>query len=484
MGETLKISYIALQSASDEAKWTAGALISYREELGGTVCDRITALPGADAAGYASRASGLARRKQRELLLLKNRFNRLAKKLDRFRTMAEKTDKSLGLRFRLISGCCIGRRSLGKGASDRLYRTFCIALPGKFTVTKAIADAIRWAEAGRSSTEEDLKDWFCYKEGKYWGRIVKSVVTPVASAAGAAAAAGAISFGAPIVLIVTGAGALSAGTLALISAGNAGFSFAGNIQAIKSSREGRLGLARYQGSVNGFSDYVRTHDLGDEAENEAFAQAARTVGYVKKGAEAVSTVLGVVSLGAHTSSVTGKVDAYSVSNIKENILKNLGFKKILYSMDDNGNLIPWQGEKTGYQVRYVFSPEKLFQTRSGAKKYPYLQGFFGFGKTDKYFYGTAPADLSARKYASLSTLEKAAKAILDAGYILKSTTGKLEDLRKIAQTFSDGAQPMQIGKTAETVLSVLSFVKPFSSLKRWVIAPAKLMQSLIAQAGA
>ena len=475
MSESVKISYSSLESASREAQQTAQALGAYRESVSSAVCETLQNVSGEDSSGYVSLALTAAGQKRKELLIRKQKYQSLARQLSRFSDQARQTDRNLARRIRVTGASFTGSRSLVQGVWDRAYETFCILLPGRFSVTKLIGDGIRWVDTERSAMAEDLKDWFRYKEGRYWGAMAKSVVTPVASAAGAAGAIGAVSFAGPAVLIVTGAGALSAGILAVISAGNSGFAMAGNVQALASSCEGELGLSRFQGSVKGFSDYVQTHDLGDEETNAGFAAAAGTIETVKSGAGALNVVLGAVSLGAHTSSVTGKVDGYSFGNIKENILKSFGFKPVPASSGENARPVISAEAGGSNQVEYRFSPSGLLKSRTGARYHRYLQSYLGLGKTDPFFYEASPAIPPAQKFSSLNGLEKSAKMILDAGYMIKSTMGKLEDMRKVSQALLYGEDVFSSDSTMDAWLSVLSFLKPVGSLKKWVIAPMRLI---------
>lgn len=371
------------------------------------------------------------------------------KSLDDFVTLAEEADKNTADNIQTLGDAVVGKRTIWQQAGDWIYNTFCVELVNKVPFVSAIANVIKGAWRKASSVMEYIHTWFKYKDGKYfWNgfKIAIGVIAAIAAAVVAVVAIAAAGSVAALVLAITAA--VASVVLAVIAIVNGAIGIYQNYKSKKLYDEGKLGQARYYGSIEKYSDYAKKYDLGDKRQNEKGETAGTHMDRLQVGCEVIVAITGIINFGAVKDPSTGKISGYSFDEAKKTIKKGLGFKTQRYSIDPNtGKVIKYDGAKSGYKVGDRWSFKNMFSSRQDGTGKQYFRKYLGFGATDSAFYNSNviknmaknPANTTqtvSKLFGQLKPWQKVTKTILDTGSALNSTVGQFDKFGK----FTTGVQ--------------------------------------------
>lgn len=466
----VKIDYWTLGLASKDAGTLSRRINDYKDEIQKKVIDKLSSLSGADSCGYASDASASAVAKTSELDNLKSQVDHFKTSLDNFITDAKDADKRVASDIKCTGDQYVGKRTWYQKVGDWMYDTFCVDFAGSNTVTKLLADCAGWVRSRVAGPMEDLYHWFKNKDGKYVWNIVKKVGAIVGAVVGAIGAIAGIVLSAPIaVVIVTIAAAVAAVVLLVTEVVNSGTGIVENVKAIGEARNGNIGIARYHGNTESYSDHVRKTDYGSGKSNKRHETTGKVIDYAETGATIVSLVTGIVSMGGHINKKTGKMDRISWKDFKDNVRKTFGFKRRRYILDES------TGKKTYWSD--LKNPDGTLQKASEKPKSGYkvdwhrekgesldVKKLLGIGQTDTVFFGIKPSKATYRhKMQKLPKGLRRLKNTLDVDLVITRGMGLLEnidDLRHSPDTKKDG------WKKAKEVNNLLSFWKPISYTKK------------------
>lgn len=477
---TIKVNYKALSDAADNSRSVKKTMKAYSSEIESKITNKFSNLSGSDAQGYISAASKAATNKMNELNEKAAKAEAFGTAIDTFVTNAQNADKNVATKINQTGTSYVGKRNTFQKIGDWFYNTFCVDFANSNSITKLIANCFKWGADKVSALAENVKDWFKYKGGKYIWNIVKTG-TLVFLGIGAAVSA-VLTAGTVFAIAV----AVATCIVAVIGIVNGAISIYQNIKALKMQGEGKLGQARYHGSISGFSDAVDKYDMGDEATNKRWKAGATTVDTVQTVCEVVIAINGVTNLAGVKDSHTGKVTSYKFSkkNIVKNIKESLGIKKKRMSVDlETNKLVKYNGEKSGYKYKEIRKPFKSWRS------------IFGLGATDDVFYsranGFSPNSklTNVQKFKSLSTGQKVTKTVIDSSKAVIKNIDRIEkidfihdkifehpiELNKGEKTFKE------IRKTGKSILSVFDFYKPVSLFNDVVIEPIDpIIEAIIA----
>lgn len=475
---TITISYSNLQHAVSETNKLASSISNYSGQIQSTVINKLHNLPGSDDRGYISAAESEAQRKIDELSKKRDSALNFKKDLEAFITSARDADNDVAKEIKTIGNATVGKRSGWQKVGDWLYNTFCVDLINANPVVQAISNVVKgvWRKVG--SVIEDVHIWFKYKGGKYVWNTIKVVV-------------GAIAAGAALIVSIATAGtalavaaAVASAVVFVIALVNGAVSIYNNRKASALYKEGKLGQARYYGSIESVSDAVGKYDMGDSKTNNAWKWTGNTIDAVDSICKVIIAINGIANIGGITDPETGKITGYSWEQAKENIKKAFGFKTQRYSIDKkSGKAIKYNGEKSGYKVGDRWSLKNMFNSRKDGPDKQYIRKYLGFGSTDSAFYNkNIISGMSrnpdntiqhvAKLYSKLNPLSKVSKAILDTGSVIDGTISKIESVSKIKQgvdtIFNSNESAWEKAKSGISVIKKISsnagFLKPFKTL--------------------
>lgn len=212
---------------------------------------------------------------------------------------------------------------------DITYNFFAVDLANSNVITRSICNLMKEGADDLSYVNEQAVDWFKHGNGKYVLNIVSSVALTVVAIAGAVVAFVGIPFtgGISAVGVVASIGFIAASASALISLINTGNAVKANVKAM--NIEDDPGMARFNGDISGYSDYVKKTDFHSKEANEKAEAKANFL-------DTVQVLADVISAGTCFSTtfftkeveideISKKVFDFSGNNIKNNVLKNLGF---------------------------------------------------------------------------------------------------------------------------------------------------------------
>ena len=206
-------------------------------------------------------------------------------------THAKEADKKVASEIKDLGDRFLGDRNWIQKVGDWIYDTIFVDLLNGTDLGEVAGNLLKSAETGISSLAEDAKDWFKYKDGKYWWGIaetVADVVFAVGAVVGAVAAAG------PLAIV----GTVAAVVALAITSFNAVFSIGKKMEALEDYSNGDLGKSRYNGNVDRFSDYVGKTDMGDAEDNAAWETVANVVDVVEVLADTAQVAAGAANVGA------------------------------------------------------------------------------------------------------------------------------------------------------------------------------------------
>lgn len=466
---TIKVNYKALSDAADNSRSVKKTMKAYSSEIESKITNKFSNLSGSDAQGYISAASKAATNKMNELNEKAAKAEAFGTAIDTFVTNAQNADKNVATKINQTGTSYVGKRNTFQKIGDWFYNTFCVDFANSNSITKLIANCFKWGADKVSALVENVKDWFKYKGGKYIWNIVKTTALVIAGIGAAVVAV--ITAGTALAIVA----AVAACIVAVIGIVNGAISIYQNIKALKMQGEGKLGQARYHGSISGFSDAVDKYDMGDEATNKRWKAGATTVDTVQTVCEVVVAINGVTNLAGVKDPHTGKVTSYKFSkkNIVKNIKESLGIKKKRMSVDPETNkLVKYNGEKSGYKYKEIRKPFKSWKS------------IFGLGATDDAFYsranGFSPNSklTNAQKFNKLTTGQKVMKTVFDSSSVFSKNTGRIEKVYAVYEKVFK--EPIELNngwksfkdasKTFMDVVSISDIYRP-ASLFKTVISP-------------
>ncbi len=473
---TITINYDYLSNASKYAKNISSNMDTYSGSITNKVIRKLSSLSGSDERGYIGSASASAGKKIQELTEKSGKARNFGAELEMFVSNAQRADSNVAGNIKSTGGSYVGKRTTFQKIGDWFYNTFCVDLPNSNSIIKLMANCVKWGVDKISGAAESVKNWFKYKEGKYWWNAILAFAGGVVAIASAIVAV--LTCGTVLAVVAAAAAAVSA----VIAVVNGSISIIQNGKALKKYKQGELGQARYYGSIKGFSDAVEKYDMGDASINKTFEGVGNVLDGVDTACGVVITINGVANF-AGVKDADGKVTKYKFTgdNIKKNILESIGFKKNgrkRYSVDSKGRRINYNGEKSGYKYTDTYEWERLKKRSDGQNK-SFSQSFFGFGKTDAVFYssenGFSKEDVRplSEKFKQLKSWEKGAKTILDTGSVVKTNMKRIEGVYTICDdienifTSDDGIREVVKNwkDKGDNLLSVFDFVKPVDFVK-------------------
>lgn len=427
------IKYGELEISANKARETANEMRNYTDEIQQKVTRPLSQLEGDDSQGYVSRASEFAGRKINYLNKRASQMEAYASRVETLCTHAKEADQKVASQIKDLGDNFLGDRNWIQKVGDFFYDTFMVDMLNATDFGKAVGNLLKTAQTGVSSLAEDAKDWFKYKDGKYWWGIfetVADVVVKIGAVVGAVVASG------PLAIV-----GLVAAIIALaISGFNAVFSLGKKMEALEDYSNGDLGKARYNGGVDKFSDYVDKTDMGDANENQAWATIGDIVDTTEFVAETAQVGVELFNLGA-VRDTAGNILKYDSSNanMKGNLLDKLGFQ-----MDSHSKSYHWE-------FKNLFS--------SGQNGRGALGEYLGFGKTDGFFYNSASTMSTANQFKNLGAGSKAAKTILDGGSVVSTLMQRAEDVDTLSSSMKKGITVENTWDTVKSSCSMFNFLK-------------------------
>lgn len=464
---TIKVNYKALSDAADNSRSVKKTMKEYSTGIDNKITKKLSNLSGADTQGYVSAASTAAINKMNKLNDKAAKADAFGTAIDTFVTNAQTADKNVARKINQTGTSYVGKRNTFQKIGDWFYNTFCVDLANSNSITKLIANCFKWGADKVSTLAENVKDWFKYKGGKYVWNIVKTTALAIAGIAAAVVAV--VTAGTALAI----AAAVAACIVAVIGVVNGAISIYQNAKALKMQGKGKLGQARYYGSITGFSDAVDKYDMGNEATNKRFKIGATTVDTINTICEIVIAINGVANLAGVKDPHNGKVTSYKFSkeNIMKNIKETLGIKKKRMSVDpDTKKLVKYNGEKSGYKYKNTRKPFKSWRSA------------FGFGSTDDAFYsranGFSPNSklTNVQKFNRLTTGQKVMKTVFDSSSVFSKNANRIEKVNEIYEKIFE--EPIElnngwksfkdVSKTFMNVVSTADTYRPVSLFKTFI----------------
>ena len=344
----LVIDYNNLSDGYEGYGKLAKTLENYAEEIENKVTKKISGLPGNDNSGYASSASSNASAKINSLRANSQRFSSYAGKLEKFHETAKQADKNVETSIKSVARGYVGERSVWQGFCDFIWNAVCVDFLNCTGVGRFIKSVANHVWTGVRSVAEKVYDWFKHGKGKYLWNIVSAVAVAIGAVAAAISAVAAIAtagtVAAIVIAIIAAVAAIVGGIITIVNS---------SVKAYNSGKalaEDDPGVARYIGTIDGYSDAVAKYDFGDAEKNTKMKKDAQVIDTTKTVCDIIGIVKGVSDLGAVKSDVTGEITEYKFNknNVMTNIKKKTGF----------------DFDKGKYTFKGFFSGKKVDQTSS------------------------------------------------------------------------------------------------------------------------
>lgn len=329
----ITIKFSELEDAKDKAQKVQNEISGYVSQIKKHVTTRISDLPGSDSNGYASTASTLAWQKIGQLNEKSERFSNFQGTITGFIATARSTDTKVSNKIKSLADTVLEPRKWYQVPGDFLYDLFCVDLANSNDLTKLIANIDKTANTYKEEAWDKAKDWFKHGDGKYVLNIAGAVLAAIGAVAGVIIAI--------VTLPVTGTAAIIIGAVALIASGismaitlvNSQETILANIDALKLSKDGKDGAARYYGNIDSLSEKWNRTDMGGAKENAAYEWLGKKIDQTKVIADVVTVICSIAKLGNVVDyrykqpTINGnKGYDFSWNNIKKNILQGMEYK--------------------------------------------------------------------------------------------------------------------------------------------------------------
>lgn len=329
----ITIKFSELEDAKDKAQKVQNEISGYVSQIKKHITTRISDLPGSDSSGYASTASTLAWQKISQLNEKSERFSSFQGTITGFIATARSVDTKVSNKIKSLADTVLEPRKWYQVPGDFLYDLFCVDLANSNDLTKLIANIDKTANTYKEEFWDQAKDWFKHGDGKYALNIAGAILAAIGAVAGVIIAI--------VTLPVTGIAAVIIGAIALIASGismaitlvNSQETILANLKALRLSKEGYDGAARYYGNIDSLSEKWNRTDMGDQSDNEFYEGLGRVIDTTKVVADITTVVCSIAKLGNvvdyryKNPSINGnKGYDFSWNNIKKNILQGMEYR--------------------------------------------------------------------------------------------------------------------------------------------------------------
>ena len=356
---TVIIKLNELDSTVRNINKTRKALDRYSDEIFDSVISRTRNLTGTDSKGYVASASGLAKKKMRQLETQREELRKCAANITRFSEFAEKKDTRYAQKVKADIMNSFGKRNVFKVFADSIYEAY-VVISNEFSNSSPLFKELkRVTEITISDTSDFVqktKNYFKYGNGKYLWNIAKSVGKVFVAAAALLTLVG-LTIGTggaalPAILVIAKIGIVAGAAATVLNVGDMMATVNSNVTAYEESKKGKVSYARYHGNVEGVNDKIKKTDYGSVDKNKFMGRVGVIYESTTKASEVIrdvaTLIVGASALGQVKTLSAGKEPGvvkydFSPKNIKQN-LKYEYYKKAYKSG------IGWKNGIEGEQI--------------------------------------------------------------------------------------------------------------------------------------
>lgn len=275
----LSLSYAELDQTAKFAERLSQDARNYSNDLKSRVSNRLDSLPGGESS-YTNQAQTYLGSKMKKMQQKEEHFTGVARSVREFRETAVNTDRRVAVRFRQMFTSLVKDQQISIGPVEAFLTWHWTG----FTNSSTLGEVVGLLGRGRDTLVDQagarIKSWYETEGGKYAWEVAKDVLTAVSAVLTAISA---IVSGAGILVMIA---AVVAAVLAVVNlAVSSSFDSAAGF-SVNSNPE-NAGEACRKSKIDTFSDYLRSVNTGDAAQNDFLDSAAGVWDFTQLAADMV-----------------------------------------------------------------------------------------------------------------------------------------------------------------------------------------------------